>query len=106
MTAGVHSTALLFGAHTRPILTGLSVSSLSLISYAGLLNSQGAPFFLGIGIAGAQLTRVLWKTDFDDRPSCWRGFVGCGWSGFWIWVGALGDYGLMLSGVHLTPLLG
>ncbi|TDL29242.1 4-hydroxybenzoate polyprenyl transferase [Rickenella mellea] len=97
VNVGIRSTALLFGTHTRSILTGLSVSSLSLISYAGLLNGQGIPFYAGVGIAALQLGRVLWQTDFDDRPSCWNGFVGCGWSGFWIWMGALGDYMLILS---------
>ena len=62
------------------------------VTYAGLVNGQGPLFFTGIGLASAQLARVILKTDFDDRPSCWRGFVGCGWSGFWIWMGALADF--------------
>ncbi|EIN10583.1 4-hydroxybenzoate polyprenyl transferase [Punctularia strigosozonata HHB-11173 SS5] len=99
--AGIKSTALLFGEQTRPILAGLSTTSISLISYAGYLNGQSAPFFLGVGMAAAQLARVLFKTDFNDRPSCWKGFVGCGWSGFWIWMGALADYGFFLSGISL-----
>lgn len=99
MTIGILSTALLFGEHSRPILSALSVSSLTLISYAGVLNAQGAPFYLGIGLAATQLARVLYKTDFNNRPSCWKGFVGCGWAGFWIWMGALGDYILLMSGL-------
>jgi 4-hydroxybenzoate polyprenyltransferase len=96
--AGIRSTALLFGTHTRPILSGLSLSTLSLVSYAGYLNAQGAPFYLGISLATVQLARVLYRTDFDERSSCWKGFVGCGWAGFWIWMGALGDYALLMSG--------
>lgn len=92
---GIRSTALLFGSHTRPVLGALSLSSLSLISYAGVLNAQGTPFYIGLGLAGVQLARVLSKTNFDSRPSCWQGFVGCGWAGFWIWMGALADYTLM-----------
>ncbi|KAH7924052.1 4-hydroxybenzoate polyprenyl transferase [Leucogyrophana mollusca] len=99
VNVGIHSTALLFGAQTRPILSTLSASTVSLITYAGVLNAQGAPFYLGVGLGAAQLTRVIWRTDFDSRPSCWEGFVGCGWAGFWVWMGALGDYGLMLSGL-------
>lgn len=94
---GIRSTALLFGEQTRPILAGLSTTSLSLITYAGYLNSQGDPFYLGVGLAAVQLARVLHRTNFDNRASCWKGFVGCGWAGFWIWVGALGDYALLLS---------
>ena len=97
MTAGIRSTALLFGAQTRPILSALSASSLSLITYAGYLNGQGAPFYLGTVLAGAQLARVLWTTDLEQRASCWRAFVGCGWAGFWVWAGALSDYALLLA---------
>ncbi|KAF8826597.1 hypothetical protein HHX47_DHR5000200 [Lentinula edodes] len=92
VTAGIRSTALLFGTQSRLILSGLSASSMSLITLAGYLNDQTAPFFLGVSLAAAQLARVLIRTDFDVRESCWRGFVGCGWSGFWVWAGALGDY--------------
>ncbi|KAF8192600.1 4-hydroxybenzoate polyprenyl transferase [Pholiota molesta] len=94
---GIRSTALLFAERSRPILTGLSASSLALISYAGYLNSQGEAFYLGVGLATLQLARILYRTDFDNRPSCWKGFVGCGWAGFWIWMGALGDYAVMLA---------
>ncbi|KAI0775968.1 4-hydroxybenzoate polyprenyl transferase [Trametes elegans] len=94
---GIKSTALLFGERTRPILSALSVSSLSLISYAGYLNGHTALFYGGVGLAATQLARVLIQTDFDDRPSCWKGFVGCGWAGFWVWMGALSDYIMLLA---------
>lgn len=99
INVGIHSTALLFGEQTRPILYALSASTVSLIGLAGVLNAHGAPFYFGLGLGAAQLARVLWKTDFESRPSCWQGFVGCGWSGFWIWMGALGDYAVLVSGL-------
>lgn len=74
------------------------MSTLSLVSYAGYFNAQGSPFYLGVGLAAFQLARVLYRTNFDSRVSCWNGFVGSGWAGFWIWAGALGDYGLLLAG--------
>ena len=89
---GIHSTALLFGEHTRSILTAFSASSVGCIALAGYLNAQGAPFFLGTGLAAAQLALVIRRTNFNDRKSCGRGFVACGWAGFWVWIGALGDY--------------
>ncbi|KAL5527170.1 hypothetical protein ACEPAG_5961 [Sanghuangporus baumii] len=89
---GIRSTALLFGDRSRSVLSALSASSLALIAYSGYLNAQGPLFYTGIGLATAQLTRVLIHTDFDSRPSCWRGFVGCGWAGFWVWMGALADF--------------
>ena len=89
---GIRSTALLFGEHTRSILAAFSASSVGCITLAGYLNAQGVPFFLGTGFAAAQLARVIHRTDFDDRESCGRGFIACGWAGFCVWVGALGDY--------------
>lgn len=99
MQVGIRSTALLFGEYSRSILVGLSASTISLVSYAGYLNAHGEAFYLGVGLAAVQLARVLYRTDFENRPSCWNGFVGCGWSGFWIWMGAMGDYGMMLLSV-------
>jgi 4-hydroxybenzoate polyprenyltransferase len=89
---GIRSTALLFGEHTRSVLTAFSASSIGCIALAGYLNAHGAPFFIGTGLAAAQLARVIHRTDFDDRASCGRGFISCGFVGFWIWIGALGDY--------------
>ncbi|KAK7470806.1 Para-hydroxybenzoate--polyprenyltransferase, mitochondrial precursor (PHB:polyprenyltransferase) [Stygiomarasmius scandens] len=96
VTVGIRSTALLFGSQTRTILTGLSASTISLITAAGVLNGHGAPFYMGVGLAAAQLARIVYRTDFDVRESCWKGFVDCGWSGFWIWMGAAADYVLLL----------
>ncbi|KXN86382.1 4-hydroxybenzoate polyprenyltransferase, mitochondrial [Leucoagaricus sp. SymC.cos] len=93
---GIRSTALLFGENSRIIMSGLSVSTLSLISLAGYLNSQTFPFYCGVGFAAIQLVRVLYRTNFNDRQSCWQGFIGCGWSGFWVWMGALADYAWLL----------
>lgn len=98
--AGIRSTALLFGEKSRPILSALSASAMSLVTYAGVVNVQGVPFYLGVGLGGVQLVKVLWRTNFDDRVSCWKGFVGCGWAGFWIWMGTLVDYGAKIAGMY------
>jgi len=99
VNVGIRSTALLFGENTRPILSAFSLSSLSLLSYAGFLNGQGLPFYAGVGLAGVQLARVLKQTDWNDRASCWQGFVRCGWVGIWVWAGATIDYALLMSGL-------
>jgi 4-hydroxybenzoate polyprenyltransferase len=92
---GIRSTALLFGAHTRPVLGAFAVGTTSLVAVAGVANGQGALFFAGTALAGAQLARVVWRTDFEDRRSCWKGFVACGTVGLLIWAGALADYAWM-----------
>lgn len=97
VNVGIRSTALRFGANTRPILSGLSAATLASIGTAGFMTGSGLPYYAGVGLAGLQLARVLRRTDFDSRPSCWSGFVGCGWAGFWVWMGALADYGVMYA---------
>ena len=98
MKMGIRSTALLFGEHTRSVLSALSVTSVGFIGTAGyiadtsLTGVVGVPFYAGLGTGALQLARVLRRTDFNNRASCWKGFVGCGWSGFWIWMGAVGNY--------------
>ncbi|KAF8974354.1 hypothetical protein BDZ97DRAFT_1773169 [Flammula alnicola] len=67
------------------------------IRSTALLLGPREAFYLGVGLATLQLARVLYRTDFDNRPSCWKGFVGCGWAGFWIWMGAVGDYVMLLA---------
>ncbi|GJE84479.1 4-hydroxybenzoate polyprenyl transferase [Phanerochaete sordida] len=101
---GVRSTALLFGAHTRAALSAFSAGAVSLVALAGYVNAQGLPFYAGVGVAAAQLARIVHRTDFDSRPSCWKGFVGCGVAGAWVWAGAAADYGLMLSGIQIPAL--
>ena len=100
--AGIRSTALLFGSRTRPILGAFSASALACVASAGVLNGSGALFFIGTGLAGAQLARVVYGTNFDNRASCWKGFVGCGWAGFWIWMGTLGDYALLQLATNIA----
>lgn len=101
---GVRSTALLFGAHTRGVLSAFAAASVGCIGAAGALNAQGAPFYAGLALAAAQLARMLRRTDFDARASCWAGFRGCGWAGAWIWAGATVDYALMTAGVPVPAL--
>jgi 4-hydroxybenzoate polyprenyltransferase len=95
VSVGIRSTALLFGERSRAVLVWLSSGFLSLVSFAGMLNEQGAVFYAGVGFAGIQLIRVLRQTTFNSRSSCWKGFTRCGWAGFWIWFGAFGDYILL-----------
>ncbi|KAF8547580.1 hypothetical protein OG21DRAFT_1527068 [Imleria badia] len=94
--AGICSTALLFGDHTRPILSVLSASSVALVTYTGILNHHGPPFYVGMCLSAAQLALVLRSTDFDSGESCWRGFIHRVGSGFWIWMGALVDHANMM----------
>ena len=103
MKMGIRSTTLLFGEHSQSVLSALPAALIELIGTAGymadtlLVGVAGVPFYAGLGVGAVQLARVLRQTNFDDRASCWKGFVGCGWSGFWIWMGAVGNYFYLMS---------
>ncbi len=56
------------------------------------MNAHGLPYYLGVGIAGLTLARILRSVNFDSRPSCWDAFVKCGWAGVSVWAGASADY--------------
>ncbi|KAF8312876.1 4-hydroxybenzoate polyprenyl transferase [Clavulina sp. PMI_390] len=92
--AGIRSTALLFGDQTRPILTGFSAASMSLLSYAGYLNGQGLLFHAAVGASAVEMLRIVWSTDYESRESCWKGFVGCGRAGLLVSLGLGVDYGI------------
>lgn len=90
--AGIRSTALLFGDRTKPILTGFSAASMSLLTYAGHLNGQGPIFYAAMGLSTLELLRIVWSTKYDSRESCWGGFVGCGRVGLLVSLGLGADY--------------
>lgn len=92
--AGIRSTALLFGDRTKPILSGFSAASMGLITYAGYLNHQGPLFYVAAGASAIELLRIVWKTDYESRESCWRGFVGCGRTGLALALGLGADYAI------------
>lgn len=90
--AGIRSTALLFGTHTKPILSGFSVTSMSLISYAGYLNGQGPIFYAATALSALELLRIVWGTNYENHSSCWKGFVGCGRAGLILSLGLGTEY--------------
>ena len=82
---GIRSTALLFGEHFRFVLSALSAASIGPIGTAGYMANTlhiGVvvfPFYACLGVGAVQLAGASRQTDFDDRVSCWKGFVGRGW---------------------------
>ncbi|GAA6004633.1 hypothetical protein JCM10207_000962 [Rhodosporidiobolus poonsookiae] len=98
--AGVKSTALLFGAQTRPILSAFSASFVSLLALSGYLNAQGPAFYaLSVGGAAAHLAWQLRKADLETRESCWEIFKSNRDLGAIVFSGLAVDYGLKLAAV-------
>lgn len=104
VSAGVKSTALLFGDYSRPVLTTFSVGFLALLAKSvattgpllpssPALLTTGHPFFLAaLTTAGAHLAWQIKTVDFDSRPDCWSKFVSNQYLGLIIWIGLFLDY--------------
>jgi len=67
---GVRSTALLFGARTRPALAVFYCGAVLLIGIAGVLGGARWWFALGLAAFAAHLAWQIWKLDIDDPARC------------------------------------
>jgi 4-hydroxybenzoate polyprenyltransferase len=68
--AGMKSTALRFGRTTKLWLSLFYAFAWSAMVIAGLLAGAGLVFFVGMGIAGAQLAWQVATLDIDDADNC------------------------------------
>ncbi|KAJ1776912.1 Para-hydroxybenzoate--polyprenyltransferase, mitochondrial precursor (PHB:polyprenyltransferase) [Coemansia sp. RSA 1824] len=92
IAAGVKSTSLLFGDHTKTVLSGFSAATISLMCLSGYMNGQGLPFFLTV--AGAGSAHLLWQlksVDINSPSVCWRIFKSNAWFGAIIFSAILAD---------------
>jgi 4-hydroxybenzoate polyprenyltransferase len=71
---GLKSTALLFGARTRPALALFSAAAVILIGLAGYGAGAGAVFALGLAAFAAHLAWQIARIDIGDPDSCLRLF--------------------------------
>jgi 4-hydroxybenzoate polyprenyltransferase len=71
---GLKSTALLFGARTKPALTLFSAAAVALIGLAGYLANAGIVFALGLAGFAAHLAWQIIGIVLDDPDSCLRFF--------------------------------
>ncbi|KAJ6544317.1 UbiA prenyltransferase [Mycena capillaripes] len=76
MKIGINSLALLCREYTIPICTATALGFLGLLTYGGVLNNQGIPFFVSVAIAGVMLLTTLSRTDIDVPSDCKDLFLG------------------------------
>jgi 4-hydroxybenzoate polyprenyltransferase len=79
--AGVKSTALLFGDHTRAVLSGFATLSTASLLVCGATSGAGLPFYGGVAAVAAHYTWQLSTVDLDDRADCMAKFVSNKWLG-------------------------
>ena len=71
---GVHSTARLFGEHTRPFLAACYATSLALIALAGALAGLSLWFLIALALPALLLARQVVVLDIHDAALCGRLF--------------------------------
>jgi 4-hydroxybenzoate polyprenyltransferase len=71
---GLKSTALRFGASTRPWLALFYALAAALLGLAGYGAGAGWPFYLGLVLASLQLTWQVATLDVDDPANCLQRF--------------------------------
>jgi 4-hydroxybenzoate polyprenyltransferase len=88
---GVKSTALLFGARTRPALAAFYLLAVILIGVA--LMSAGArwPAWTGLAVFAAHLARQVWRLQIGDPVLCLRIFKSNRDAGLLLFAGLLAD---------------
>ncbi|KAI0771362.1 UbiA prenyltransferase family [Irpex lacteus] len=93
LKAGVKSTSVLFGPHTRTALALFAAIFMACLVTAGITNEQGPwYFFLSVGGAFCHLSWQLYTVDLDDPADCWKKFVSNGDIAYIISAGMLFDY--------------
>ncbi|KAG7096099.1 hypothetical protein E1B28_006775 [Marasmius oreades] len=94
---GVRSTAILFGTWIRPLLIACGITFIVMLSWAGVLNGQGSPFFaISVGGTTVHLISQYRTVNLDVPASCWQNFMSNGQLGWIIWGGLIADYMLRL----------
>ena len=72
--AGVHSTARLFGAKTRPFLAACYAATIAALALAGWLSGLSRLFYIGLTVPAALLAAQVILLDIDDPAGCLRLF--------------------------------
>ena len=67
---GVHSTALLFREHTKPMLVAFYGLAVALIALAGWMAGGGALFLAGVAAFGAHLAWQVRSLRIEDAGNC------------------------------------
>jgi 4-hydroxybenzoate polyprenyltransferase len=97
--AGVKSTALAWGDHSKKIFTGLTTAQIGLLATAGFnAGLLGPGFIIGSGIFAYKLATMIKRVDLDDPASCWKYFIANINYGLVITWGLLVDYLLVSFG--------
>jgi 4-hydroxybenzoate polyprenyltransferase len=91
---GIKSTALLFGARTKPMLALFYCVAVILIGAAGFFAGAGLVFALGLAAFAAHLTWQIVRLDIGDPDNCLRVFKSDRDAGLILFAGLVLDAAL------------
>ncbi|WP_159008040.1 4-hydroxybenzoate octaprenyltransferase [Bradyrhizobium sp. S69] len=95
---GVKSTALLFGARTRPALTAFYAMAAVLIGTALALAKAGALGWIALAIFAVHLAWQIVRLDISDAALCKRVFISNRDAGLLLFAGLLADAVMRAAG--------
>lgn len=88
---GLKSTALLFGARTKPALGAFYSGAMVLIGFAGWSAGAGILFVCGLAAFALHLAWQIWRLDIDDSGRCLALFKSNRDAGLLLFAGLLLD---------------
>jgi 4-hydroxybenzoate polyprenyltransferase len=98
---GIKSTALLFGARTKPALVAFYALAVVLIGFALALTHAGALAWIGLAMFAAHLVRQIARLDISDTALCLRIFKSNRDAGLLLFAGLLADAVMRAAGYQL-----
>jgi 4-hydroxybenzoate polyprenyltransferase len=97
LRVGVKSTAILFASADRAIVGALQAAVLGLLVLVGQLAGLGAPYYLGLAVAGGLAIYQQYLVRDRDPARCFRAFLNNNWFGAAVFAGILASYALASS---------
>lgn len=97
VSAGVKSTALLFGDRTKQWLSGFATAHVACLALTGVNAGCGALYFAGVAAAAAHMAWQIRTVDLNSGRDCATKFVSNTQYGGIVMSGIMGD--------KLLPLL-
>ena len=91
ITAGIKSTAILFGTYDRPITGLLQLTFTVLMAWTGLIFGVGTFYFIGLLIAAGLLIHQQWLIRNYNKDNCFKAFLNNHYVGMAIFVGLVLD---------------
>lgn len=89
---GVMSTAILFGSKDRQIIGLLQLSTLLMLTWAGLVFERGSYYYFSLLFASSFFIYQQWLIAGRDPARCLQAFLNNNWFGAAVFIGLLLDY--------------